>query len=82
MDSVGDACARYHGHTCSDAEKKAYEDKLKKDGDWDTCVAQWAVGTAITGAFAGAFAGGVGALPGGLIGWAGGATARMVVCSF
>lgn len=21
--------------TCSDAEKKAYEDKLKKDGDWD-----------------------------------------------
>ncbi|MFE9827014.1 AAA family ATPase [Streptomyces sp. NPDC005791] len=81
MDSVGDACARY-GRTCSDAEKKAYEDKLKKDGDWDTCVAQWAVGTAITGAFAGAFAGGVGALPGGLIGWAGGATPRMVVCSF
>ncbi|MBV7672473.1 hypothetical protein STHAL_23785 [Streptomyces halstedii] len=82
MDDVGDACARYHGHTCSDAEKKAYEDKLKKDGDWDKCVAQWAVGTAITGAFAGAFAGGVGALPGGLIGWAGGATAGMVVCSF
>ncbi|GAA4076734.1 hypothetical protein GCM10022284_10780 [Streptomyces hundungensis] len=82
MDNVGDACARYQGHTCSDAEKKAYEDKLKKDGDWDKCVAQWAVGTAITGAFAGAFAGGVGALPGGLIGWAGGATAGMVVCSF
>lgn len=82
-DNIDDACARSQGHTCSDAEKKAYEDKLKKDADWNKCVDQWAVGTAVIGAFGGALEGGVaGILPGGLFGWAGGASAGMVVCSF
>ncbi|KJY41768.1 hypothetical protein VR41_10980 [Streptomyces sp. NRRL B-1568] len=82
MDDLGDACARAQGHTCSDAEKKAYEDKLKKAGAWDKCVAQWTIGTAITGAVAGAPAAGVGALAGGILGMIGGASAGMVVCSF
>ncbi|MCD9141388.1 RICIN domain-containing protein [Streptomyces albireticuli] len=81
-DDLGDACARAQGHTCSDAEKKAYEDKLKKAGAWDKCVAQWTVGTAITGLAAGALGGGVGAVPGAIIGMIGGAGAGMVVCSF
>ncbi|WP_406179600.1 hypothetical protein [Streptomyces sp. NBC_01006] len=81
-DDLGEACARAQGHTCSDAEKKAYGDKLKKAGAWDKCVAQWTVGTAITGAVAGAPAAGVGALAGGVLGMIGGATAGMVVCSF
>ncbi|MCX4755721.1 RICIN domain-containing protein [Kitasatospora purpeofusca] len=81
-DDSGDACARAQGHTCSDAEKKAYDEKLKKAAAWDKCVAQWTVGTAITGAVAGAPAAGVGALAGGVLGMIGGASAGMVVCSF
>ncbi|SDS64918.1 hypothetical protein SAMN05216371_0342 [Streptomyces sp. TLI_053] len=81
-DDVSAACARAQGHTCSDAEKKAYEEKLKKAAAWDKCVAQWTVGTAITGAVAGAPAAGVGALAGGVLGLIGGASAGMVVCSF
>ncbi|WP_327591771.1 hypothetical protein [Streptomyces chartreusis] len=81
-DDVGDACARAQGHTCSDTEKKAHEDKLKKAAAWDKCVAQWTIGTAITGAVAGAPAAGVGALTGSVLGLIGEASAGMVVCSF
>ena len=82
MDDLDDACARAQGHTCSDAEKKAHEDKLKKAAAWETCVAQWTIGTAITTAIVSTPAGGIGALPGGILGMVGGATAGMVVCSF
>ncbi|MFF8268349.1 RICIN domain-containing protein [Streptomyces sp. NPDC016562] len=80
MDDVGDACARAEGHRCSDAEKKAYEEKLKKAAEWDACVGKMALGTAIVGALGGGLTG-VGAIPGGVLGMLGGATAGMVVCS-
>ncbi|MEV4925101.1 RICIN domain-containing protein [Streptomyces roseoverticillatus] len=77
-----EACDENHDGRCDEAEKKKHEEKLKKAAAWDKCIAQWTIGTAITGGVAGTFLPRPGTVVGGVVGAIGGATAGMVVRSF
>ncbi|MGW8992787.1 RICIN domain-containing protein [Streptomyces zhihengii] len=77
-----EVCDKNDDGRCDEEEKRQYEEEVqKRDAAWNKCVAQWTVGTAITGTVAGAVLG-PGAVVGGLAGFLGGAGAGAVVCAF